>query len=226
MRRIGLVGGMSWHSSTLYYRRLNTLAEQRWGAGVTPRSVLVTLPFAQLQEWGRNGEWERVTDSIVGAARDCVAAGAGIVLLTAFTAHVAAPAVAEAIDVPLLHAGDALAAAVPGGPVGLLGTAAMLEAGHVSDRLTASGHGVLIPGAGARAALDDAIQHDLAQGRITDAAQAALDVAAADLTAQGAGCLALACTELPLLAPSRLPLPVIDGVDAHVLAALDCLESA
>jgi len=224
MRTLGLVGGMSWHSSALYYRRLNTLAEDRWGPGMTPRSILVTLPFAPLQAAGSRGEWDRVTDQIIRAARDCVAGGAGLVLLTAFTAHIAAPAVAAAIQVPLLHAGDALATAVPQGPVGLLGTAATLEGGHVRDRLLARGHRVLIPGAVTRTALDRAIQRDLAQGRVTPGAQAALAAAAADLAAQGAASLALACTELPLLVLDQLPLPVIDGVKAHVTAVLNDLE--
>ncbi|MCC5968655.1 MAG: aspartate/glutamate racemase family protein [Pararhodobacter sp.] len=226
MHTIGLVGGMSWHSSALYYRRLNALAERRWGPGVTPRSVLVTLPFADLQEAGGRGNWDLVTDQIVSAARDCVASGADLILLTAFTAHVAAPAVAAAISVPLLHAGDALAAAVPHGPVGLLGTAATLEADHVRERLLARGHVVLTPGAVFRTALDQAIQRDLAQGRITPGAQAALAAAAADLVSQGAASLALACTELPLLALDQLPLPAIDGVEAHVAAALNALETA
>ncbi|MEM9011084.1 MAG: amino acid racemase [Pseudomonadota bacterium] len=223
---LGLVGGMSWHSSALYYRRLNEAAERRWGTGRTAESVLVTLPFADLQAAGQRGDWPAVTARIVDAARATAAAGAAAVLLTAFTGHIAAAAVEEALDIPLLHAGDALAAATKAGPVGLLGTAATLSAGLIEARLAAHGITVLQPDGANAAALDAAIQGDLAAGRVTPAAEAALAAAASALAARGARCLALACTELPLLSTAALPLPVIDGIDAHVSAALDWLETA
>lgn len=212
---------MSWHSSALYYQRLNTAAERRWGPGRTPESVLVTLPFTELQASGLRGDWDAVTRRIVGAARCCAAAGAALVLLTAFTGHVAADAVARTLDVPLLHAGDALALATGESPVGLLGTAATLSAGLIEARLADRGISVLQPDAETGAALDKAIHGDLAAGRTTPAAQSALEKAAVALADRGARSLALACTELPLLSTASLPLPVVDGVDAHVAAALD-----
>lgn len=222
---LGLVGGMSWHSSALYYHRLNAAAEGRWGTGQTPESVFVTIPFAPLQEAGRRGDWDAVTARIVAAAEACVRAGAAAVLLTAFTAHVAAAAVESAIDVPLLHAGDALASHAGKSPVGLLGTAATLSSGVIAERMKARGIAVHLPNETDAAALDRAIQTDLVAGKPTPAAQATLDAAAQSLAEMGAQTLALACTELPLLETRHLSLPVVDGVDAHVAAALDFVEA-
>jgi len=222
--KIGLVGGMSWHSSALYYARLNAAAEARFGPHANLESVLVTVRFRDLLDRAGRGDWAAVEAAIVGAARHAERAGAEAILLTAFTAHFAAGAVAAAIDGPLLHAGDALAVECRSRGVrrvGLLGTAATLEAGVIAARLAANGIEALLPAAETAAAIDRVIREELTLGHASDAAGAALDRAVAALAGQGAEAVALACTELPLLLPRPSPLPLIDGVDAHVALALD-----
>ncbi len=222
---IGLVGGMSWQSSALYYRRLNALAEDRWGPHGNPSSVLVTLCFDDLLTAAHNGDWETVDHLIVDAGRRLKEAGAALVMLTAFTAHRAADAVVEATGLPVVHAGDALAKRLAHDQierVGLLGTAAMLGQGLIAERIRASDIAVVEPDPELAQAVDQLILSELTLGRVTDTGISTFERAANNTVTNGAGAIALACTELPLLAGKHsLSVPVIDGVDCHVEAALD-----
>lgn len=226
---IGLVGGMSWQSSALYYRRLNELGEDRWGPHRNPPSSMATLSFHDLLRAANADDWEAVDRLIVGAACRLRDIGAALIMLTAFTGHRAAEAVVEATGLPLVHAGDALAKKLAQDQirqVGLLGTATMLEQGLIAERIAASGITVIEPDPGFAQAVDDLILSDLTVGRVTDAGVSTFEQAANNTIAKGADAIALACTELPLLASRhRLSVPVIDGVDAHVEAALGQSEA-
>lgn len=223
---LGLVGGMSWHASALYYQRINDEAERRYGAGATVESVLFTVRFIDLLAAAQADNWDAVNRQIVRGAGRCTDAGADLVMITAFTGHSAAQAVEASLATPLVHAGDALAdAALPGQRVGLLGTEFMLEAGVIKARLRKRGFGVVQAHAPVASRLNEVILGDLTQGNISSAARGALDDAINDVADQGADKVLLACTELPLLienepANDRL----VDGVTAHVNAALDQME--
>ncbi|MEW5421448.1 aspartate/glutamate racemase family protein [Amorphus sp. 3PC139-8] len=223
-RRIGLVGGMSWHSSALYYARLNEAAEARFGPHANVESILVTLRFADLLAAADNDDWATVSDMIATAAQRAERAGATCILLTAFTAHFAAEDVAARLGVSLLNAGDALAAECRRRGlrrIGLLGTAATLGSGAIAERLAACGIATVLPDGGEAAALDDCIRRDLTRGDLSPAAGEAFDRAVDALRRKGAEAAALACTELPLLLPRQSPIPLIDGVSVHVRYALD-----
>ncbi|MEO1224316.1 MAG: amino acid racemase [Pseudomonadota bacterium] len=226
---IGLVGGMSWQSSALYYRRLNELGEDRWEPHRNPTSVLATLCFDDLLAAANDGEWETVDRLIVDAACRLKDAGAALVMLTAFTAHRAADAVTQATGLPLVHAGDALANKLAHDQikrVGLLGTAATLNQGLIAERIAALGIAVVEPDPEPAQAVDQLILSELTRGRVTDEGIGTFERAAKNTLAKGADAIALACTELPLLAGHhRLSVPVIDGVDAHVEAALEQAEA-
>lgn len=228
MKPIGLVGGMSWHASAYYYRLLNELSEERYGSQHNARSVMETLSFAPLLSAVQQDNESLVTSRIVEAARRIESGGAGCVLITAFTAHFAAEAVANAVSIPLIHAGDAVAAAGQREGhrrIGLLGTRFTLNAGHIAARIEAAGMAVVLPSAGHKEEIDTMIQQDLTAGQISEREGKTLDAAVRDLADQGADAVALACTELPLLLPRTADLPMIDGVAAHVIHALDFAEA-
>lgn len=223
---LGLVGGLSWHASALYYQRINKEAERRYGAGATVETVLFTLCFADVLAAAQAGDWDGVNGRILAAANHCVDAGADLVMITAFTGHSAAQMVETSLSVPLVHAGDALADKTSTGQkVGLLGTRFMLDAGIIEERLRGRGLSVLQAGPKAANVLDDVILGDLTHGSISTKTHQSLDEAIDDVVGQGADRILLACTELPLLIADRPEDPrLIDGVAAHVETALDRLE--
>lgn len=228
MKSVGLIGGMSWHASAYYYRLLNEHAEERNGSQHNAASLMETLSFAPLLDAVVRGDERFVTERIVEAACRVQDAGAGCILITAFTAHFAAVAVQEAISIPLIHAGDALAAdCVRNGyhSIGLLGTRFTLNAGHIAARIEEAGVDVKLPKPEPAAQVDQMIQRELTAGVLTAREGKVLEDAIQMLADDGADAVALACTELPLLLPRQATVPLIDGVETHVLHALDALDA-
>lgn len=219
---------MSWHSTAQYYRLLNTLSEARYGRQMNAESVVVSLRFAPLVRWMQDGETDRVADHIAKAARKAEMAGADCVLLTAFTARFALSAVRASVSIPVVDAYDALEAAcrqIGATHVGLLGTRHTLGAPDLTDRLRDAGIAAVLPAPPLASEIDVVIGEDLTEGNLSPRSRRALDAAAKDLAGRGADTVALVCTELPLLLPVESPLPVIDGVKAHVEHALNSLET-
>ena len=222
---IGLIGGTGWPSTALYYERLNRLAEP----GTVP-VLIASLSFAPILADAERGRFDLVTAAFVAAGQGLAAAGAGVIGLSAATAHLAFDAVAAAVPVPCLHIAepfrrpaDLLPNGLPskGAAVGVLGTAQTLEQGVFSGPLAAAGHRVVTPDARLAARLDRAIKTGISSGRPTPADIAAVQAALDDLVAGGADAVVLGCTELPLIRDRLRPaVPLIDAVAAHCQALL------
>src|SRR5690242_6799934 len=130
MKRIGLLGGMSWESSAEYYRLINELVRERLGGLHSADCVLRSVDFAEIEELQVSGRWDEAGVLLAGAARELEAAGAEVLVLCTNTMHKVAEAVEAAISIPLLHLADATAAAATAERltrVGLLGTAFTME---------------------------------------------------------------------------------------------------
>ncbi|PTM98587.1 aspartate/glutamate racemase family protein [Mycoplana dimorpha] len=226
MTLIGLIGGMSWESSALYYRLLNAAAHSRLGGHHNARSVLFTLDFDAINRLAAEGRWDEVAGLITDAGHRLEDAGAAFVMITAVSGHAVADQVEAALRVPLLHIADPFAKAVRASGrtrVGLLGTRYTMEMDFFSTRLRERHQlGVLIPPQEQRHALHRIIVEELTLGRITEEARHTLLSMAAGLAARGAEAIAVACTELPLVAAMEAyPVTAFDVVQLHVEAALD-----
>uniref|UniRef100_UPI00286D9282 aspartate/glutamate racemase family protein n=1 Tax=Nocardioides sp. TaxID=35761 RepID=UPI00286D9282 len=125
MQTIGLIGGMSWESSLVYYRDLNLGVQARLGGLSSPKVVLSTVDFAELTDLEEHERWDQIGELLAEAARGVERAGADFLLLCTTTFHKVADQVEAAVDIPLLHLGDVVAeACVEQGMacVGLIGT--------------------------------------------------------------------------------------------------------
>ena len=225
MRTIGLVGGMSWYSTLEYYRVINTEVQRRLGGHASAQVALQSLDFAEVRRCQQDEDWAAAGRLLGNAARRCEAGGADVVLICTNLMHKVADAVADAIQVPLLHIADAVAAQaqqIGWTRLGLLGARWVMEETFYADRLAAHGISVVTPDAVGRAMVDRVIFAELTQGRIEPASRDAYAAVVADLADQGAEAVILGCTEIGLLltdTDSRLPL--IDSMQAHALAAVD-----
>ena len=112
MKTIGLLGGMSWESSALYYRLLNEAVREELGGLHSARCVLLSVDFDGIARLQESGDWERAGELLAADARSLQAAGAEIVLLCTNTMHQVADALTAVLEVPLLHIGDVTAVAV------------------------------------------------------------------------------------------------------------------
>jgi aspartate racemase len=225
MKLIGIVGGLSWEATALYYRRLNEAAARVLGPHHNARSVIVSVDFAEALALANQGDWDGLATLLTEAARRVCAAGADLVLLGANTAHIVAEQVAAAIDVPLLHIADVAGAAAQDRGfrhVGLIGTRFTLESPIYAERLRERfGLTVSTPDAAARAALQRIIIDELTVGRIEPRSRQNCVAIIEQLHERGADAIVVACTELPLLLrPDDSPLPLLDTTMLHAEAAL------
>lgn len=225
MRTIGLVGGMSWHSTAQYYRVLNEEVARRMGGHASARIALQSLDFAEVRQCQTSGDWDRAGRLLAQAAQACERAGADLVLIATNLMHRVADDVQAAVDVPLLHIADAVAdrARREGWHrLGLLATRWVMEEDFYVGRLARAGLEVHVPDADERAEVDRVVFEELTRGRVEDGSRRRFVEVTDGLRRAGAQAVVLACTEIELLlGPQDSPLPVLDSMRTHAEAAVE-----
>jgi aspartate racemase len=225
MKTIGLIGGMSWESTALYYQAINRETARRLGGLHSAPLHLVSLDFDDIASRQRAGDWDGLGRTLADSARRLEQAGADCVLIGTNTMHLVAPQVQAAIGVPLLHIADSTADAITAQglqKVGLLGTRFTMEQPFYAEHLAARGIGCLAPDEPARAEVHRIIFEELCRGRFEERSRRTLQEICAQLASRGAQGVVLGCTELPLiLRAGDVPLPLFDTTTLHALAAVD-----
>jgi amino-acid racemase len=225
VKRIGLLGGMSWESSSEYYRFVNEEARRRLGGLHSADCVLRSLDFAPIEELQRTGGWDEAGAILAAEARALVAAGAELIVLCTNTMHKLADRIVEAVEVPFVHIADTTAEAVLAAgmtTVGLLATAYTMEDGFYTGRLAEHGLRALVPDAADRRLVHDVIYRELCVGVTTDASREAYRRVMRSLAARGAECILFGCTEIELLVgPDDSPVPVFDTTRLHAVRAVE-----
>ena len=221
MKTIGLIGGMSWESTALYYRVLNEETAKRLGGLHSAPILLHSLDFAPIEELQRTGDWARAGDLLAGSAAALQAAGAGLIGLATNTMHIVADRITADLDVPFIHIADPTSAALHRDGyevVGLLGTRFTLEMPFYKERLAASGLQVLVPEIDITN-LNGIIYEELVKGIVREASRETYVRAIERLAARGAQAVILGCTEIGMLIDDSVsPLPVFDTTDLHARA--------
>lgn len=221
MKTIGLIGGMSWESTALYYRILNKETARRRGGLHSAPLLLHSLDFAAIEAMQQAGDWQAAGDVLAQSARRLEAAGAGVIGLATNTMHLVADRIVAAIGVPFLHIAEPTAEALLAQGVtctGLLGTRFTMEMPFYRERLEARGLDVRLPRQGI-AELNRIIYDELCRGIVEDRSRQVFAAAIDDLAATGAQAVILGCTEIGLLIDARSSsLPVFDTTDLHAKA--------
>jgi aspartate racemase len=230
MRTIGMLGGMSWESTALYYRLANEQVRVRRG-GLSSAELLVrSLDFAVVRDLQRQDRWDEAGDLLLREAKALEAAGADLIVLCTNYMHKVAPVLEAGLEVPFLHIADAVAAAahaLGARRVGLTGVAATMTEPFYVERLAAHGLDVLVPDAADRELLDRAIFDELCRGVLSEATHADLRAVLDRLARAGAEAIALGCTELELLlGPGDSRVPLLPTTRLHVRAAVDAAVGA
>jgi aspartate racemase len=224
MKTIGLVGGMSWHSTAEYYRVINELVAERRGGHASAKVALQSLDFAEVRDCQVDDDWERAARLLADAARGCERSGADLVLICTNLMHRVADEVQAAIDIPLLHIGDAIADAARDrgwSRLGVLGARWVMEEDFYVDRLARHGLDVEVPGPADRAEVDRVIFDELTRGLVREESRTTYAGIIERLRGAGAEAVVLGCTEIELLVrPEDAPLPVIASMRTHAEAAV------
>ena len=226
MRTIGLIGGMSWESSALYYQWVNEGVKERLGGLHSAEVVMYSVDFAGIELLQHEGRWEEAAERLVEVAKKVERGGADFLVLCTNTMHKVASAITTAVEIPLLHIADATADRIkPNGirRVGLLGTRFTMEQGFYKGRL-ADEHGleVLVPDEEDRHLVHDIIYDELCLGKVRDASRKEYRRIMAGLVERGAEAIILGCTEITMLVTQEdAAVPLFDTTAIHAQKAVE-----
>jgi aspartate racemase len=226
MKTIGLLGGMSWESTVLYYQTINRVVGARLGGLHSARIVLYSVDFHDIEQRQHSGRWDEAAGILVNAARALQRADAEFLVLCTNTMHKVAPQIEKAVPLPLLHIADPTAEHIKAaGPrrVGLLATRFTMEddfyRGRLQDR---HGLDVMVPSDGDRAIVHRVIYDELCVGVIDDGSRDEYRRIMRALADRGAEGILLGCTEIDLLVgPPDAPVPLYDTTRLHAERAVE-----
>jgi aspartate racemase len=229
MKTIGLIGGMSWESTRLYYEQLNRGVQQRLGGLHSARVLLSSVDFAPIATMQRESRWQEAGEQLAAEALKLERAGADLIALTTNTMHKCAPQITAAISVPFLHIVDPLAEALRADgrlrPL-LLGTRFTMEDRFFLERLEAANFQSIVPPADGRIALHTVIFEELCKGIVTAQSKDMVQQLVANAARNGADSVILGCTEVCMLIESgSAALPVYDTTQLHTRALVEAALS-
>ncbi|MBX2835682.1 MAG: aspartate/glutamate racemase family protein [Gammaproteobacteria bacterium] len=226
MKTLGLIGGMSWESTIVYYQLLNRMAREKLGGLHSAKLLMWSYDFAEIESLQAAGDWESATRSMIDVAQKLEAAGSDCIVICTNTMHKMAPDVDAAVNVPLIHIADATATAIKNTPAKrplLLATGYTMEQDFYKGRLKDMHQiDVVTPDKEDRQIVHDIIYNELCQGMIQpESKQAYLDIIAR-CQQDGADSVIFGCTEVGLLIrPEDFSVPVFDTTELHAEAAIE-----
>ena len=225
MKTIGLIGGMSWRSSMLYYRFLNEEAARLLGGFHSAESIMYSVDSQAIAELQHSGDWEEATRVLVSAAQALQTAGAELLLICSNTMHLMADDVAAQVDIPLLHSADVISRTLSKKRierVGFLGTRFTMDRPFYIERLQA-GHRcqVLLPPDEHREEIHRIVYEELTLEEVLPSSRATYVDVINGLVREGAEAIVLACTEMSILITSSdVSVELLDTTELHARTAV------
>lgn len=227
MKTIGMIGGMSWESSAVYYEIMNRTVKEKLGGHHSCKCLMYSVDFAEIEQLQSAGDWDRLTGIMIDAARCLERGGAELLVICTNTMHKMAPDIEQAVKIPLLHIVDAVADRIREFglvKVALLGTRYTMEQDFYKGRLIGQGIDVIIPDEPGIETVHRIIYDELVHGIIRDESRQAFGTIIQQLATRGAQGIVLGCTEIPLLVKqSDCPIPVFDTTAIHAMRAVEAV---
>jgi len=226
MKTIGLLGGMSWESTALYYRWINEGVKAKLGKLHSAQIALVSVDFQEIEDLQHRGDWHTAGERLAKSAQQVEAAGADFLLICTNTMHKVAPQIEAALNIPLLHIADATAEAIRQRgmqTIGLLGTRFTMEQDFYRGRLREK-HGltVLVPPPEDRLIVHRVIYEELVLGEVREDSRTEFLRIMEDLRARGAEGIIEGCTEIVMLVQQQhTDIPLFDTTAIHAQAAVE-----
>lgn len=225
MRKIGLIGGMSWVSTRTYYEDINQLVQARTSKMASAPLLIESLDFSNLIRLSSLEQWDHAAEVLTDSARRLEQAGATALIIGANSMHKVYDKVAEAVSVPVIHIADAVGAKMKEAGVTnatLLGTRNVVMESFYRKRLVAHGVSLLPPVVEEVEAMDKIIYEELMIGKASRAAERTFKTMLTNMGQRGAQAAVLACTELDMVIDvDANVLPIFDGTRIHAQAAVD-----
>ncbi|MBC8321649.1 MAG: aspartate/glutamate racemase family protein [Bacteroidetes bacterium] len=226
MKTLGLIGGMSWESSAVYYELINKKVKEALGGFHSCKSIMVTVDFAEIEKLQHQNEWEVLDRMMAHSAKQLEAAGADIVVLCTNTMHLCSHAIIDNISIPFLHIAEATGLDIKNKnlkKVGLLGTKFTMEKDFYKEYILNNfGIEVIIPSDEEREKVHNIIYQELVHGMIKNDSREIYKKIIKNLEQRGAEGVILGCTEIPLLiSDSDVDIHVFDTTTIHAGKAVE-----
>ncbi|ASP30821.1 MAG: amino acid racemase [Pseudomonadota bacterium] len=225
MRKLGIIGGLSWISTRAYYERINKFVQKRSAPMASPPLLIESLDYAPIAAAKNADDWDSIAAALVESARRLESAGAEGLVVAANTMHKVYDRLTEAVSIPVLHIADAVGREMEAAGctnAALLGTRFVMTESFYRQRLVSHGVDLLAPDPADVELVDGIIYKELMLGRVTRDAERALKTVITMKEKAGAEAIVLACTELELVVDTDANvLPVYDSTDIHCRAAAD-----
>lgn len=226
MKTIGLIGGMSWESSAVYYELINKKVHEILGGFHSCKNIMVTVDFAEIEQLQHQDEWEILDKMMVASAKQLERAGADFVVLCTNTMHLCSPAIVEGISIPFLHIAEATGLEINKRDlkkVALLGTKFTMEKDfyrkYIFNKFKVE---VIIPTVKEREQIHRIIYQELVYGEIKNESRETYKQIIANLEKKGAEGVILGCTEIPLLiSETDVNIPTFDTTAIHAGKAVE-----
>jgi aspartate racemase len=231
LRKIGLIGGMSWYSTRSYYEHINRGVQASKGAVASAPLLIESLDFSQLWRLSDAADWDHAGAVLGDSARRLEQGGATALIIGANSMHKVYDRVAGQVSIPVLHIAECVGLRMANKGVrkaALLGTRNVMLESFYRQKLIAHDVELLAPNLGFVDMLDRIIYGELILGRATRKAERELKSMITSLEQEGAQAIVLGCTELEMLVDvDANVLPVYDCTHIHAQAAVDwILEQA
>ncbi len=220
MKIIGLLGGMSWESSLVYYKIVNEKVKEKLGGHHSCECVMYSVDFDAIKKLQFEGNWDELTHIMIDAAKKIEKGGAEMLTICTNTMHKMVPDIEKNISIPIVHIADATAEVIKAKgikKVALLGTRFTMEQDFYKGRLTQN-HGieVLIPEGNDLEQVHNIIYNELVLGEIKQSSKEIYKLVIQKLVERGAEGVILGCTEIPLLIQQEdCTVPVFDTTQIH-----------
>ncbi|MHC5224735.1 aspartate/glutamate racemase family protein [Ignatzschineria sp. LJL83] len=225
MKKIGLIGGMSWESTALYFNWINREVQKRLGGLHSAKTLINSVDFAEIETMQRHGEWEKAGQYLAEVAKELELGGADCVLLCTNTMHKLTKEIETNITIPFIHIADATADAILAEGIDtvlLLGTAFTMEQDFYKSRLQDRDIHVMIPSEEDRKTVHDIIYQELCLGIVSEESKERYCKIVEKAIEQGAKGVILGCTEITMLIGDvEFSIPTFDTTYIHAMKAVD-----
>ncbi len=225
MKKIGLLGGMSWESSLEYYKLMNELMKSKLGGSHSVKCLLHSFDFHEIEELQHRGKWEKLTSLLVKEAENLKKAGADCIVICTNTMHLMASDIEKSTGLKVIHIADVTGDEIIKRNVNkvlLLGTKFTMESSFYKERLEKKGIEVVIPNELDRQIIHDIIYNELILGVLKQESKQSYIKIINKMIEEGIQGVVLGCTEIPMLIKQGdVPVEVFDTTEIHSRAAVD-----
>lgn len=224
MKTIGLIGGLTWHSTLEYYKMLNIMTNDQLGGDEASKVIIYSVNFGEIKYLTKKGEWDEIAIILGKAATNLEKAGADCIMIGANTMHKVFDKIKSGTNIPMINVAEAVADKISKrglNKVGLLGTKYTMQMPFYKDILQKKGIEVIIPGPEEAESLNDLIYFELARGIFNNSARLKFITSIEGLVEEGAQGIILGCTEIPLLIKEEdCKISLFDTTKIHCEAAI------